>query len=78
VKPYPVEIEWTDSTFLHGWKKVRDFQDLRPDVCRSVGYLVSRTVEAVTIVQSMGGDEYGDGITIPTKTIRRIRRLQVR
>jgi len=71
-------VEWVDSAFLQGWMSRDDVKTHRISPCVSVGLLVNETRDQITIMQSAGKEQYGDGLTIPRVCIKRMRTLKVR
>ncbi len=74
-----VMVEWVDSAFAQGWMSREVITHHRVSGIVSVGILVNENKEQITIVQgaSMDKDQYGDGITIPKCSIKRVRSLKV-
>ena len=72
-----VLVEWNDSFFTHGWRGKDEFRDLGIAPCVSVGVVVSEDDNKITLVLSMGEENYADSMTIPKGCIKRIRRLKV-
>lgn len=65
-----VEARWVDSHVHARWVAVDAVTDTRAARCRSVGYLVDESEDAITLAQSVGdgpegADEYGQPLTIP-------------
>ncbi len=74
-----VLIQWVDSAFAQGWMSRESIDAHKLSKCISVGLLVAESDEQVTIMQSASVDkeQYGDGITIPKCSIKRMRQLKV-
>ena len=74
-----VEVEWIDSAFHRGWSSTDTKQrEMAISVCRSVGYLVSRDKKVVNLVMH-SADKHtslGDGLSIPTVAVKRVRQLK--
>lgn len=71
-----VEVDWIDSAFHRGWSgSIEKQEKMTVSVCRSVGYLLSRDAKMVRLVMHCADNEesYGDGMSIPTVAVRRIR-----
>ena len=47
-----IYVEWIDSTSLHGWNSPAEAKALKSDPCRTVGFLLQETDDAVTLVMS--------------------------
>lgn len=82
--PYPiVAIEWIDSAGDDEvWVKPSKVERRAASTCHSVGYLVDRHEYALTLAQSLGMAEEGDGIeelgnilTIPVGCVVSMRTL---
>ena len=73
-----VLVEWVDSSFAQGWMNKETISQHTVSSCVSSGILVAGNEEQITIVQSAGKDQYGDGITIPKCSIKRIRQLEIK
>lgn len=72
-----VEVEWVDSSSDSGWKSKVDTRLL---TCWSAGYLVHKDKEATVIAlnasSTLSANSHGDTMTIPTKVVKRIRKLK--
>jgi len=75
----PVLIEWIDSNAsMGGWGKP-SARTLRPATCVSVGLLIRKTREHVTLAMSTDGTNVLHTLTIPRLLIRGgIRKLKLR
>lgn len=74
-----VEVEWIDSAFNRGWGDAKTkTKEMGISVCRSVGYLMERNAKSVKIAMNSADDHqsFGDGISIPTCAVTRVRRLR--
>lgn len=70
----PSIIYWVDSASAAGaWRSKGDA--LTPDDIVSVGFVIDRTDEYVTICQSEATDEYGGILSIPMATVKAIHDL---
>lgn len=79
MKPYLVEVEWIDSAFHRGWSSADEKRrEMSYSVCRTAGYLIGRDKQSVKIAMNMADKSasFGDGITIPTVAVKRVRRLK--
>lgn len=65
-----VEVEWIDSAHHSGWTTKADWEgslDAKPYItCRTAGYLLRKSRDAVSVVQSSqdDGSEYIDSVMI--------------
>lgn len=73
-----VLIEWVDITkHCTGWiPEENAIDNLRFMNCVSVGFLLAKTDEAVMITQTRTEDQITDPLVIPTKVIKKIRKLR--
>ena len=72
-----VMIEWEDSAFAQGWMNKEAIGTHKVSDCISVGLLVFGNDKQITIMQSVSKGQYGDGLTIPKRCIKRIRKLKI-
>ena len=71
-----VEIEWTDTTFVSGWKTLKEHQNEKPNLCRTVGNLIRVSRHSLHVVATQ--DDQGnvaDQTIIPRRCVRRMRRI---
>ena len=69
----PVMIEWIDSSSTGGWGNLKEPSNMR---CISVGHLVSRSKDRVTLAMSRSPWADGHHLEIPNFAIKRIRKLK--
>lgn len=71
-KTKPVIVRWVDSMGTSGWRdhKPSDME------CTSIGHLISKTKDRVTI--AMNSSHYGDGdfLEIPMVAVKSVKRLK--
>ncbi|MFH1231114.1 MAG: hypothetical protein V1709_06410 [Planctomycetota bacterium] len=73
-----VLIEWVDTGVIHGWQCHDDIEDSITHCC-SVGFLIKKDSEGVTIAYAMSDQGLiMERKTIPNGCITRIRELRVR
>ena len=73
-----VFIEWVDSKGItNQWEYLDEIDPIKPDKCLSVGFLLEKTREYVTITQSIGEAQTIGRTTIPCCSIKRIKKLTV-
>lgn len=73
----PVYIEWLDSNGMHGWNtKERVENDIESLLCVSVGLLLNKNDERVTIIQSESPFSYNNALAIPRIAVKKIRYLK--
>lgn len=69
-----IEIKWIDSKGISNyWEYKEDLESLRPAYCVSVGYLVERNWEYITIAQSDSKEQLTGRMTIPKKAVIKTR-----
>lgn len=79
MKPYLVEVEWIDSAFHRGWSDAdTKRKEMSYSVCRTAGFLIARDKKCLKLAMNSGDNHqsFGDGITIPTVAVKRVRRLK--
>lgn len=72
-KAVPVLVEWIDSVQTMGWGELHEPSDMR---CVSVGILVSKTKDRLTLAVNYDGDSFGHFMEIPLVAIKKIRKLK--
>ena len=73
-----VFVEWLDSKGVtHEWEYLEEIESMKPDKCLSVGFLLEKTKEYLTIAQSVGQTQVIGRTTIPCCSIKRIKKLTV-
>lgn len=74
----PILIEWIDSKGItNQWEYLDEIDPMKPDKCLSVGFLLKKTREYVTIAQSIGETQVVGRTTIPCCSIKSIKKLPV-
>lgn len=74
-KKHLLLIDWIDSCSDHRWIHIPDLNN-RPLDCRTVGFKIKSSREALTVAASLSESEQcGDHVTIPKKCIKQIKRL---
>jgi len=71
-----LKIDWNDTCSSDGWECV-DCVDPKPIMCHSVGYVVKRTKQAITVSGTIG--DHGANcqyITIPKGCIIKVTELK--
>lgn len=73
-----VEISWSDANTRGRWGSREEYLQHKPAPIVSVGYLLVKDKEKVTIIQSQGVDfdDVADAICIPTDWITRMKVLR--
>lgn len=73
-----VLIEWVDITKHNtGWIPAEAVVDnMRFMRCKSVGFIVAETEEAVVISQTVTDEQITDPLVIPRRVIKKIRKLR--
>ena len=74
-----VEVEWEDSSSVHGWHELADAAEAtgkRALSCKSVGYLWKRNRHRLLLVQSQAASEMVDEVfSIPSGAVQVVRTL---
>ena len=69
-----VEVHWRDANGRSGWADRREYEEHSPASIVSVGYLLKRTKDHVTIVMSLGeGEEINQAMSIPRDWVMKYR-----
>ena len=74
-----MEVEWVDSCSSTRWESLEYYQrNTGTSICRSTGYLLSKTEDHIVLVQSISGstDNVAESIAIPMAAVRKIRKLK--
>jgi len=67
-------IEWVDSKGItSGWEYIEDIEPLKPDYCRSIGFLIEDNEEYKTIAQTIGTTQLMARMTIPACSIKKMK-----
>jgi len=73
-----VFVEWIDSKGItNQWEYLDEIEPMKPDKCLSVGFLLEKTKEYITIAQSLGQTQVIGRTAIPCCSIRSIKKLTV-
>ncbi len=69
-----VMLVWVDPTVRGGWKTPEEAEKAAVCECISVGFLIRRTRDQVTIANSLGAGEacYGEPFTLPKACVRKL------
>ena len=69
------EVVWADSCTRDGWDCVESYLDMVPAEVTSIGWLLSKTRQSVTLVQNFSPNGLvSSSITIPRGCIKEMRR----
>ena len=78
-KQYPIDmVDWVDSCSIGTWKRPEQYQEESYSVCQSVGFLINKDAEKVTLLQSRALEtgNLADGIVIPRVAVTKITKLK--
>ncbi len=71
-----VKIDWVDSATIDGWVSVAYAEDFNPSACETVGWVVKKTREYITVTSSRSDTvNYSQLMTIPRKCVISIKEL---
>ncbi|MGE3341545.1 MAG: hypothetical protein AB7J46_06650 [Candidatus Altimarinota bacterium] len=71
-----VEIQWEDASCCLGWHSRREALEHGPMPAKSVGYLVQKNTEFISVAQTQSADGgRGNTLAIPAAWVKKIRRL---
>ena len=71
-----IYIEWEDSSSFAGgvWSIREDCVKSKPCSCKTIGFVISETKDAITLAGSLDGGKHVSGdMTIPKSAIRKRR-----
>ena len=74
-----MEVEWVDSCSDTRWNSLGYYQnEARTSLCRSTGYLLSKTEDTIILIQSISGttDNVAESISIPMVAVTKMRVLK--
>jgi len=72
-----LEITWFDSKGITpSWEYRDELEPLKPTVISSIGYLLEDTTDYKTIAQSVSADQVLGRTSIPTVSIKNIRKIR--
>lgn len=72
-----VEVEWHDACGKSNWCDISEYEDHAPILCKTAGYLVSKTTDKITIALTQAeNQDVNQAISIPAGWIRKIRTLK--
>lgn len=76
-QPKMVYIEWVDSKGIGSeWEFTDNLESMPPCDCFSIGYLLEKTDQFVTVCQSWSTDQVLGRMTIPKCAIKKMRTLK--
>ncbi len=71
-----VKVDWWDSASLDGWVSVEYAETFAPSKCETIGWIIKKTREYVTLVASKSDTvNYCQLFSIPRKCIISIKEL---
>lgn len=62
-----VKVTWDDALAVASWTKCDE--DMEPQICTTIGFLVSENERHVRIAATVSDDEFIAGMQIPRKMI---------
>lgn len=82
VKRHPVYVQWVDSGGHRGWRDPDDL-NLEPMYCETLGWLVRKTEDTVTVAlngvfDNTSSAPFGEFVTIPRVAITKMRRVKAK
>ena len=69
------QVWWEDATSLNEWMDLEETKKSTPSICFTEGFLLIKNSKWHTFFMSITGDEIGDVVIIPTKNIKRIKKI---
>jgi len=70
-------IEWLDSKGMERWEYIDDIEPMPPCVCYSVGFMIEKHKEYITIALGLSDTQVLGRMTIPMGCIKSIRKLVI-
>jgi hypothetical protein len=70
-------IKWIDSCSQAGWQYFEDIESSDPLECESVGFIVERKEDSVTVCLSLTENACGHTMTIPKSCVTKMTKLGV-
>ena len=74
-----MEVEWVDSCSDTRWADIGYYRaNASTSLCRSTGYLLSKTEDTIILIQSISGttDNVAESISIPMVAVTKMRVLK--
>lgn len=72
------QVEWYDTVTTLGWFSAEEQDGDDRLLCHSVGYMVRRTDQEITLSTSINAlGHYGDRITIPMGMVRKVKKVRL-
>ena len=72
-----VKVDWMDSAACDGWVGVTYAEEFNPSKCVTVGWVVNKTREYITVTSSRSDTvNYSQLMTIPRKCVISIKELE--
>lgn len=68
-----VLIDWVDAHGFNGWNKIEEVREnnkLFP--CKSVGWLIAKSKDSVTVASHIGGHNVDGDMSIPRRAITKM------
>jgi|TARA_R100000789_G_scaffold48172_1_gene48786 hypothetical protein len=69
------QVWWEDATSHNEWMDLEETKKSTPSICFTEGFLLIKNSKWHTFFMSITGDEIGDVVIIPTKNIKRIKKI---
>ena len=71
-----VLVEWLDAITAHsGWKDIDEVRKNKPPLVKSVGWVVSKSPNHITLCASIVGKDVDGDVTVPMGMVRKITEL---
>jgi hypothetical protein len=69
------QVWWEDALSHNEWKDIEEAKKDAPAICLTEGYLLTKNNKWTTFFMSITGDEIGEQMIIPTKNIKKMKKI---
>ena len=69
------QVWWEDATSHNEWVEIEDAKKNTPSICFTEGFLLTKNSKWHTFFMSITGDEIGEQMIIPTKNIKKMKKI---
>ena len=73
-----VLVEWVDANAHSGWYHKEHIHEEHASNCATIGVLLKDNDKDIIVALNISGASYGDTMSIPKCSIKRLRTLRVR
>jgi hypothetical protein len=69
------ECWWEDATSGCEWENIKEAEKSKQEICFTEGYLLKKSRDNHIFVMSFSKDEIGDKMVIPSKNIKKLKKI---